>query len=513
MTQTKPDPVDATEPWRDNSPEATDADRLRHMLLVRKQEFAYLRGVLRREQGQGTDHVMGGFPAGNAKGARARDETLKKIAAVEAQFESLWVASHANRPADSPALVSAPAQIADAATAAGVPQNSKGRPLALSQALPLMVKRGVQWDQDGPADTVAALRWHGVLESAASDETLVAAAVLFAHGKFKQASDQLLEALKAKPERHEQTFALALCLLEVLRATGDQHHFDWAVLEYVEYWNGVTPQWHSDASPDKPCTQTSKVAQRNGQDDGMDDPLEAFWRCPPTWDAKVTQTLLRDLEHRRSYAIDWAELRHITTEAAALASPPIAKLCERPVHLVFFATANLLAVLRNNTPQGQSLSDRSAWDLRFGLLQLAREPEEFECAALEYCMTYLETGPSYKPGLGSFVGDDASPPALAARTRQGSAAPLWQLQGEVLGSYSLGLPDPREHPTPTCIRIACHELVRMDGSSTSALLEWISGAQTQTSEIHFDGVSLLVAAFWTALGIDGQVHIHLSGLR
>ena len=513
MTQTKPDPADTTERCRDNSPEATDVDRLRHMLLVRKQEFAYLRGVLKREQGPGTDHVMGGFPAGNAKGARARDETLKKIAAVEAQLESLWVASHANRPADPPAPVSAPTQIADAAATAGVPQRPKDYSLALPPALPFMVKRGVQWDQDEPADTVAALRWHGVLESAASDETLVAAAVLFAHGKFKQASDQLLEALKAKPERQQQTFALALCLLEVFRAKGDQRRFDWAVLEYVEYWNGVTPQWHSDAAPDNPSTQTSKAAERNRQADGMDDPLEDFWRCPSTWDAKVSQTLLRDLEHRRSYAIDWAELRHITTEAAALASPAIAKLCERPVHLVFFATANLLAVLRNNTPQGQPLSDRSPWDLRFGLLQLACEPEEFECAALEYCMTYLETGPSWKPALGSFVGDDASPPALAARTRQSSAAPVWQLHGEVLGSYSLGLPNPHEHPTPTCIRIACHELVRMDGSSTSALLEWISGAQTQTNEIHFDGVSLLVAAFWTALGIDRQVRIHLSGLR
>ncbi len=511
MTQTKPDPVDATEPWRDNSPEATDADRLRHMLLVRKQEFAYLRGVLKREQGQDADHVMGGFPAGNTKGARARDETLKKIAAVEAQLESLWVASHAKRPADAPALASA--QVADAAPTAGVPQRPQERPLALPPALPLMVKRGVQWDQYEPADTVAALRWHGVFESAASDETLVAAAVLFAHGKFKEASDQLLEALKAKPERQEQTFALALCLLEVLRAMGDQDRFDWAVLEYVEYWNGVTPQWRSDAAPQHPSTQTTKGAERNGQDYGTDDLLETFWRCPPTWDVKVAKALLQGLENQRSYAIDWADLRHITAEAAAFASPGFAKLCTQPVHLVFFDTLNLLTVLRKSTPQGQSLSDRNAWKLRFSMLQLAREHEEFERAALEYCMTYLETGPSWKPALGSFVGDNASPPNLEVRARQGAAGPVWQLQGEILGSYGLGLPDPREHPTPTRIRIACHELVRMDGSSTSDLLEWISSAQTQTSEIHFDGVSLLVAAFWSALGIDGQVRIHLSGLR
>jgi len=490
--------------------EAPEADRLRHMLLVRKQEFAYLRGVLRDEQGQNSDNVMGGFPASNAIGVRARDETLKKIAAVEAQLESLWVASHAKPPADAPALH--PAQTADAAAGAGVRQRPQDRPLAPPPALPLMVERGVQWDQDGSADSSAAPRWDAIFALAGSDETVVAAAVLFAHGKFDQAVDQLLAALTAKPARDEQTLALALCLLEVLRAKGDQHRFDWAVLEYVEYWNGVTPQWHSDPAPEHTSTHASKLAQRNGQGDGMNDPLEALWRCPATWDAEVTQTLLRDLEQQHSYAIDWAELRHITAGAAALASPAIKKLCERPVHLVFFATSNLLAVLRNNTPQGQSLSDRSAWNLRFGLLQLVREPEEFECAALEYCMTYLETGPSWKPALGSFVGDDASPPALAARARQGSAAPIWQLQGEVLGSYGLGLPDPRQHPTPTCIRIACHELVRMDGSSTSALLEWVSRAQTQAGEIHFDGVSLLVAVFWSALGIDAQVRIHLNGL-
>ncbi len=510
MTQTKPDPVDTTEPRRGNSMEAPDADRLRHMLLVRKQEFAYLRGVLQGEQGQNADNVMGGFPASNAKGARARDETLKKIAAVEAQLESQWVASHAKRPADAPAL--RPTQVADPATTAGVPQRPQDRPLALPPALPLMVERGVQWDQDGSADSSAAPRWDAIFELAGSDETLVAAAVLFAHGKFDQAVEQLLEALMAKPAGEEQTLALALCLLEVLRAKGDRHRFDWAVLEYVEYWNGVTPQWRSDPVPEHSSTQTTKLAQPNGQDDGMDDPLEALWRCPATWDAEVTQTLLRDLEHRHSYAIDWAELRHITAGAAALASPAIAKLCDRPAHLVFFATSNLLAVLRSHTPQGRSLSDRSAWNLRFSMLQLAREHEEFECAALEYCMTYLETGPSWKPALGSFVGDEASPPVLATRVRQDSAAPVWQLQGEVLGSYGLGLPDPRQHPTQACIRIACHELVRMDGSSCSALLEWISSAQTQTGEIHFDGVSLLVAAFWSALGIDAQVRIHLSGL-
>ena len=132
-------------------------------------------------------------------------------------------------------------------------------------------------------------------------------------------------------------------------------------------------------------------------------PQSSVWVCParlsaadvPVLDVLTPNThLARPAMHR---LLDWSALREITADAVApLDAWFVAMLLacgSQRMPLRFAGTGALLVSLRSLTPAGNRSVERGYWNLRLQVLCALGQQDEFELAALDYCMTY-ESAPA-----------------------------------------------------------------------------------------------------------------------
>ena len=507
-------------------------DWMRQIHHIRKQEFAYLRSVQEREA-SGGEPALAGFQAASPSIGTVREDTIKKIDEIEARLNLQWVAS-------SPRKQAEPVQVL------GGPLNQSASTAPLSNPLTALgTFTQVMYDEEMPSsvlmvDTVdtfpprtiytpatavsdpapaqalppTPLRTAKAQVQVQADKVLATVGVLFAHGENDLAAQHLLRAVRSNSEGKALARRWLLALLEIYQATGNQAQFDWSVLEYFDYWDGITPQWRNASAvvaPAQTPVLTTAAPSASFAASGMDQAV--VWRCPST----LSRTAARDLKalwRTSSHcALDWTSLSTIEADAAADLSEFFNATEQGPLQLVFFDTPNLLYVLDQATPQGQALVKRSLWDLRFCFLKLMHMRVAFDAATADFCLTYIEDAPVWQPGRARFDSDALVAPAAAISPDASAAATPWRLHGPVLGAQSIELPEPASGSQQKIITIACATLVRMDDAATAQLVKWAQAAVTRGAEVHFADVSLLVAAAWEAAGLNAHAQVSLRDSR
>ncbi len=493
---------------------------MRQVSVVRKQEFAYLRGVLKRDAGDGAEPTLAGVPVRPPTAGKVRGDTLKKIDEIEAQLDNLW---HATRSklresgfslgsalsgttlAQVSALRTAPLLPAATDTLQQASQFMRHTEMPSSVLLMPMVEAAttiLSTDDAPQIQNVAPAPQAS--EPAASELALDTAATLFADADYRGAERALLRTVAGKRDVDVQCL---LGLLEIYRATGDQVQFDALVLDYFHCWGGRTPQWHSGpvarpgagkASYDVPADDT-----RFGTAD-----LEAaqVWRCPALLNLAAARKLRAHWLANNPCGIDWTALSSIDAAASAELVACFTQAQSAPSQLVFVNMHKLLGVLEQATPQGQAHVARSLWELRFCLLSLMQMRTAFDTAVTDFCLTYIEPAPQWKVSQINFIGDalDAAPAPF-----DGSKARSWRLQGHVLGETGLGLPEIPALSKPQRIAISCAALVRMDAGAIAQLREWLHLAKAKMAEVHLQEVGVLVGTAWSAAGIGTLAQVHL----
>jgi len=508
------------------------SDWMRQVHQIRKQEFAYLRSVQQREVSQEGEPTLAGFQTATPSLGTVREDTLKKIDEIEARLNLLWVSS-------SPRKQAIPVQ--DAAELKIKAQESiPTAPMSSWAAGPGPFTQ-VMYDEEMPSsvllvntvDTLPSQANHNrsiaKVDDAAkqaldatplrtepleADSVLTTAGVLFAHGENEMAAHHLLRAVRSGGQAKAQSRRRLLALLEIYRATGNQAQFDWSVLEYFDYWDGITPQWRNvstvEASPRTPAFPIAP-GPSNFPASGMDQVV--VWRCPSTLSRSAARDLRMHWNSSRHCALDWTSLSSIEPDAAADLSEFFNATDRGPSQLVFFDTPNLLYVLESATPQGQAQVERSLWDLRFCFLKLMHMQVAFDAATADFCLTYIENPPLWQPGRARFDSDAVAGTAAATSVDTSTPDTPWRLQGVVLGIHGLGLPDPALGPGPITVTVACSALVRMDDAATQLLVQWVRSAVKRGGEVHFADVSLLVAAAWEAAGLNAHAQVYLRDER
>ena len=495
--------------------------------LVRKQEFAYLRSVIKREGSDAAGQTLAGVPVRASATGRVRGDTLKKIDEIEAQLDLLWMSTRSK-------LVPSGFGAGSSFSVLALSQASALKTAPLFSAIPDSAQRPTQIMRhcempssallipavETPAATPAApsaalgknLHAPPVQQAnvqALNEATVAAAATLFARADYAPAAQLLLRALRVSGDRTVQ-LQQVLALLEIYRATGNQAQFDWSVLEYFDCWDGDTPQWHTSpkARTSVGLNGQAKTAENTRfAPSGLDD--ARVWRCPSVLNTAAARKLRTHWLASRHCGVDWTSLSTLDATASAELVACFTQAQGAPSQLIFVDTPNLLCVLEQATPQGQPQVARSLWELRFCLLELMQMRAAFDAAATDFCLTYIEPAPTWKTSKIHFIGDARTPAPLPAKAIQGSP---WHLSGHVLGATGLGLPDLPEHPAPQRITVACAALVRMDAEAIAQLLAWLRSASEKKADVHLQGVGVLVGAAWAAAGIDALAQVHLRDL-
>lgn len=559
-------------------------ERKRQNDFVRKREFDMLRKMRKREAMVGVGQDPAGRPSFFQSSMPSKPDdratTLKKIDEIEAQMSMQWWKTKNGDPDSStppsmphgrstasvhaplmdnalPAAYrpTAPAGLQSAAARAAQPapdsaQNdasptapdslsialaearaggSLARPAAPPPPPPARpVQAGVSGSYDSSASGFSASKFNAVdVEEVAHDAELEEAAIRFANGDDAGAEAGLLEILAPGAVRagHADTW---LTLFDLYRATAQQDKFENAAIQFVERFDRSAPQWFSMPDMVKMLGTPVGKAASNGP--------TADWICPSALGIQTVAALKAAIAKApMPWRLDWNNLK--TIEPAAL--DPLTKVfsgwAAQPVQLRFLGDSQLQKVLENATPSGNRDTDQNWWKLRMEALRVTHRPDDFELAALDFCVTYEVSPPAwdsarceYKPldaqgGVvagQTIIGDvyrDSVPSSLSAiegdtqmdgMSSQMSSILSVELSGQIQGD-AIAVLDKLEVKLmgADMMLISCSKLIRVDFSAAGTLLNWVSARESENRSVQFSDVNRLVAAFFNVIGITEHARV------
>ena len=534
-------------------------ERKRQNDFVRKREFDYLRKLRRREPRLGSDQLgrPSFFQSSLPSNFDERAETLKKIDEIEAQMSrQWWTGKQAESPARTSALPGAPKAVPSmspettasvsflrtesgsdpsgpaieldshwldspaefeptemspsAAISAGMPQASRQPPQAGSgpQAAAAVGAAGA-----GFMGAVFASDRLFAVEPADSltDPDLEDAAIRFANGDDAGAEAGLLHALQGENLRPELAQAWMAALFDLYRTTGQQARFDAVALDFAKRLGRSAPAWFSTPELLAPGAVGPAVAA------GMppaaaDQPL---WSCPAELTAAALAALdARLQDHPSPWQLDWRALVSMAPDALDPFQRLLSRWCATPVHLVFRGHDQLDKMLRALTPGGNKGVDPRCWQLRLDALRVMGRHDEFEQVAIEYCIVFEVSPPSWQQARCSCELDGAAgrgdPAPAVATPSAGPAAPARQaeLVGEIRGDAADLLQELGSGPDGADrLVVSCARLIRVDFAAAGSILTWVARQKERGCQVQFRDVSRIVAAFFKVIGISEYAQV------
>ena len=354
------------------------------------------------------------------------------------------------------------------------------------------------------------------------DPELEEAAIRFANGDDGGAEAGLLEAVSSRGPRHqhEETW---LTLFDLYRATSQYDRFESLAIDFAGKFNRSSPMWFSIPEMVSKMSGNNEPAAPMGL-------RKADWKSPANFGIQSLAALNGALgKAPMPWTLDWASIQSIEDSAVA----PLCKLflswAMQPVQLRMANTDKLEKVLRNGAPSGVRTTDQERWNLLMAFMRVAHRPDEFELAALDFCVTYEVSPPSWESarcefktldadgntGVGQTIVGDAVHDSIVSelQTEAGSSTMTAQMASVELSGQIMGEPKPVLDKLEARLSgadmmiISCAKLVRVDFSAAGSLLNWVTARQAEGRIVQFTDVHRLVAAFFHVIGISENAKV------
>jgi hypothetical protein len=373
------------------------------------------------------------------------------------------------------------------------------------------------------------------VEDMATDPELEEAAIRFANGDDEGAESGLLAALRGDALMPEVAQSWAAALLDLYRATRDRDRFDAALAEFAHRFETVTPQWSAigDAAGSAPVAESASTQEPTPKRASRDYSIGAIWSSPSELDAMALEEL-RDAmaSNPTPWHLDWSRLVRIADDAMPLMAGLFGSLCDEPVALRFSGSQQLVDTLRTMMPSGDQTINPDWWAMRLNALRTLQLHDDFELAALDYCVTYEVSPPAWQEARCEFVNIEAEEEAAAAASTsipstqpsawnsgfaQAPTAPIGldgaqavnlELAGSVLGDATQAFDgfEATEHRGEGIV-VSCKALVRVDFSAAGSILNWVAMREAEGFHVQFRDVHRLVAAFFNVIGINEHARV------
>jgi len=504
-------------------------ERKRQNDFVRKREFDQLRKLRNRDPVALASMARPSFfQTSLGTDLEERAVTLKKIDEIEAQMSRQWWKARgqdsqqaatvqgplSEPPGELPKGDSAPYQGAASDMslpfASTEPMVRGGDPADdLNDFMPTMMSAGDAAAKlsgaDGGIDSGMAFSGSSLLgfdaDEMQTDPDLEEAAIRFANGDNAGAEGGLLTALRSIEVESKTAQAWAAALLDLYRATGNRKGFDSAGKEFVQHLDGIAPVW----------VALGGSAVQDGAEQGS----QRTWNAPAQLAASHVEDFRAAMASKPApWHVGWAKLQAIAPDAMPLLETLFADLCTQTVSLRFDGHEYLVRALRNITPSGERQVERGWWIARLNALRAMDLQDEFELAALDYCITFEVAPREWAPAACRIEINTSTSIAGELRSDFGTVtAPMvgdvgeddgdLLLQGEIVGDATPVLAALEEASLGSKrMRINCTNLVRVDFAAAGSLLNWVSTRQSEGTQVHLLNVNRLAAAFFYVIGIN-----------
>ena len=359
------------------------------------------------------------------------------------------------------------------------------------------------------------------------DPELDEAVIAFANADFSQCEDALqrITSMGGDRSQHAETW---LVLFDLYRATGQQQHFESLALDYAQQFGWSAPQWYSlpklvaDALADEPIVTSSSSNSRSPGDVG--------WVCPEILDIDAVARLRsQSLQMPLPWIFDWSSLRSIDAEASMQLSMVFRLWSGQALEMRWLAGERLFTVLQDAAPTGVRDADPAFWLTRLDALRLANQADQFDEAAIDYCVTYEVSPPSWEPtrckvhisgstlstrnpslSMVSDVSTSFLESGLAEDLGGGIEMAHVELSGQLVGDISATLD--KLHAklgSAPVVSVSCARLIRVDFIAAGDLLNWVLARRNEARAVQFVDAHRLLALFFGAMGINEHAKVQV----
>ena len=361
------------------------------------------------------------------------------------------------------------------------------------------------------------------------DPELDEAVIAFANADFGQCEEALQRLTGANGSRsqHAETW---LVLFDLYRATGQQQRFETLALDYAQQFGWSAPQWYSlpklvaDKLSDEPLVPRSA---------GADSLLggQVGWVCPDVLDIEAVARLRsQTLQMPLPWVLDWSSLRSIDPEAAMQLSTLFRLWSGQQLEMRWLGGDRLFQVLAESAPTGVRDADPAFWLTRLDALRLANRADQFDEAAIDYCVTYEVSPPSWEPTrctvhIGGNATSTRNPPmsivsdvstsfyeSSLADDAAGSGVEMAhvELSGQLIGDISATMSKLQsEVGEAPVVSVSCARLIRVDFIAAGDLLNWVLARRGESRAVQFVDAHRLLALFFGAMGINEHAKVQV----
>lgn len=499
----KPDTEEAQDSEQSVQPEAVAADdsAFQQMLkqrrrndAIRAYEFNLLRNVIRGGETVATHAALDSAlasPQTRSSGMASirRNSILDKIDGAEAHLEQWWGGSSAHTPVSRQVAPAAGTKADRAGEEDDLDLDFTG-PLAISEDPP-------------PAVAAPAL---SALQQGQQD-----AALMYAQGEFEAAATLLKSLLETPDLAPDAAEMLTFSLFDVYRCSGQQESFEALALDYAQRFGRSPAEWFTLSNPEAEAMQAQQEL--------------AFWKCPAVLDA----TALADcIAHHPADGqvcfINWLSLQYIDAPVAAAFARQLTAWCASTMELRWIGVDALMAALQMCRVSGDVAASQPWWLVQMDMLCLMQQPQAFEELALEYCVAFEVSPPSWKQVNCKLVRPDEVDAVLEFATTvpsgpfdaAASAHPeqtVFELSGNILGENPQALRQLRGAArTASQMVVSCARLGRIDHQAAPQLLGWAEECHARGCGLQFIYVPRLVLTYFHMLGMQKLASLS-AGLR
>jgi hypothetical protein len=350
--------------------------------------------------------------------------------------------------------------------------------------------------------------------------------ISFANADFQQCEDALHRLTGATGVRHQHAETW-LVLFDLYRATGQQQRFESLALDYAQQFGWSAPQWYSlpklvaEAIADEPVVTGSSSAGRGTSVAAGD----IGWVSPPVLDIDAVARLRsQTLQMPLPWIFDWGQLRSIEAEAAMQLSTLFRLWAGQAIEMRWIGGDRLFMVLAEAAPTGVRDADPAFWLTRLDALRLANRADQFDEAAIDYCVTYEVSPPSWESARckvhisGHSVSTRTPPMSVVSEVSTsfmesgldevGVEVANVELSGQLVGDISTTLRKLEgELAHATLVNVSCARLIRVDFIAAGDLLNWVLARRSEGRTVQFIEAHRLVALFFGAMGINEHAKV------
>ncbi|MGM9483251.1 hypothetical protein ACS5PN_18795 [Roseateles sp. NT4] len=347
------------------------------------------------------------------------------------------------------------------------------------------------------------------------DPELDEAVIAFANADYDTSEHALTELVRPGGSRnlHGETW---LVLFDHYRATGAQGKFEALAVEYAQQFGLSAPQWFSMP---KLVAESTRQSNRSP----MAKASQVSWTAPGTVRAEDVGILQKRSETLpMPWVFDWGALDQIEIEAAIQMRQLFRHWANQQVDQRWVGGDRFLNQLKELAPVGERDTDPAMWMLRLEALRLANRPDQFDEAAIDYCVTYEVSPPSWERAkcrvrIGGEGSSTHNPPTTSMQAEaqstfldtsvEVSLAQL-ELMGQLSGDISENLRIlSTEVGEASLINISCTKLIRLDFMAAGDLLNWVLQRRSENRMVVFNDAHRLVALFFGAMGINEHAKV------